>query len=59
MISNLIEEIREYGTLNDVPIMSVESIDTIKKIIIDNNFSKSQADYFTWVLLYCFFGVEH
>ena len=37
MISNLIEEIREYGTLNDVPIMSVESIDTIKKIIIDNN----------------------
>ena len=37
MINNLIEEIREYGINNDVPIMSVESIDTIKKIIKENN----------------------
>ncbi len=37
MINNLIEEIRKYGIDNNVPIMSVESIDTIKKIIIDNN----------------------
>ncbi len=37
MINNLIDEIREYGLNNDVPIMSVESIDTIKKIILDNN----------------------
>ncbi len=37
MINNLIEEIRKYGINNNVPIMSVESIDTIKKIIIDNN----------------------
>ena len=37
MINNLIEEIREYGINNDVPIMSVESINTIKKIILDNN----------------------
>ncbi len=37
MINNLIEEIREYGIKNDVPIMSVESINTIKKIILDNN----------------------
>jgi predicted O-methyltransferase YrrM len=37
VINNLIEEIRKYGINNNVPIMSVESIDTIKKIIIDNN----------------------
>ncbi len=37
MINNLIDEIREYGINNNVPIMSVESIDTIKKIINDNN----------------------
>ena len=37
MINNLIEEIREYGIKNDVPIMSVESIETITKIIKDNN----------------------
>ena len=37
MINSLIEEIRKYGIDNNVPIMSVESIDTIKKIIIDNN----------------------
>ena len=37
MINNLIDEIREYGIKNDVPIMSVESIETITKIIKDNN----------------------
>jgi len=37
VINSLIEEIRKYGIDNNVPIMSVESIDTIKKIIIDNN----------------------
>ena len=37
MINSLIEEIRKYGIDNNVPIMSVESIDTIKKIIINNN----------------------
>ena len=36
-ILDLIEEIRIYGVNNDIPIMSVESIDTIKKIIDDNN----------------------
>ena len=37
MINNLIEEIREYGIKNDVPIMSVESIETIRDIIKKNN----------------------
>ncbi len=37
MINNLIDEIRENGIKNDVPIMSVESIETITKIIKENN----------------------
>ena len=37
MINNLIDEIREYGIKNNVPIMSVESIETITKIIKENN----------------------
>ncbi len=37
MINNLIEEIRIYGINNNVPIMSVETIDTIKNIIKKNN----------------------
>jgi len=37
VINNLIEEIREYGIKNDVPIMSVESIETIRDIIKKNN----------------------
>ncbi len=36
-VRELINEIREYGINNDVPIMSVESIETISKIIKDNN----------------------
>ena len=36
-VSKLIEEIRVYGVNNEVPIMSAETIDTIKKIIIENN----------------------
>ena len=36
-IRELIEEIRQYGVENDVPIMSVETIDTINKIIDENN----------------------
>ena len=36
-IRELIEEIRVYGVENNVPIMSVETIDTIKKIINENN----------------------
>lgn len=36
-ILELIEEIRKYGVENDVPIMSVESIETINKIINENN----------------------
>ena len=36
-IRELINEIREYGVNNDVPIMSVESIDTISNIIKENN----------------------
>ena len=36
-ILELIEEIRQYGVENDVPIMSVETIDTINKIIDENN----------------------
>ena len=35
-IRELIEEIRQFGVQNDVPIMSVESIDTINKIINEN-----------------------
>ena len=33
-ILELIEEIRQYGVENDVPIMSVETIDTINKIMV-------------------------
>ena len=33
----LIEEIRKYGNENNVPIMSIESIETINKIIDENN----------------------
>ena len=36
-IRKLIDEIREYGTSNEVPIMSVESIEVINKIIKNNN----------------------
>lgn len=36
-VRELINKIREYGINNDVPIMSVESIETISKIIKDNN----------------------
>ena len=36
-ISKLIDEIREYGINNNVPIMSVETINTINKIIDENN----------------------
>lgn len=36
-IRELIEEIREYGINNEVPIMSVESISEITKIIKNNN----------------------
>lgn len=35
-IRELIEEIRQFGVQNDVPIMSVETIDTINKIINEN-----------------------
>lgn len=38
-ILELIEEIRIYGINNNVPIMSVESIDTIQNIINENNIS--------------------
>lgn len=37
MVRVLIDEIREYGIKNDIPIMSIDSIETIKKIINDNN----------------------
>ena len=36
-ILELIDEIRDYGIKNEVPIMSTESIDEITKIIKDNN----------------------
>ena len=36
-IRELIEEIRQFGVQNDVPIMSVETIDTINKLINENN----------------------
>ena len=36
-ISKLIEEIREYGINNNVPIMSVDTIDKINEIIDENN----------------------
>lgn len=36
-LRELIEEIRVYGVNNDVPIMSVETIETINKIIDENN----------------------
>ena len=36
-IRRIIDEIREYGINNNVPIMSVESIDTITNIIKENN----------------------
>lgn len=35
-IRELIEEIRQFGVQNDVPIMSAETIDTINKIINEN-----------------------
>ena len=35
-IRELIEEIRQFGVQNDVPIMSVETIDTINKLINEN-----------------------
>ena len=38
-IRRIIDEIREYGINNNVPIMSVESIDTITNIIKENNVS--------------------
>ena len=38
-ILELINEIKEYGILNEVPIMSEETINTINKIIDDNNIS--------------------
>ncbi len=37
MINNLIEEIRKYGEDNDVPIMSIETIELIKNVIKENN----------------------
>ena len=36
-IHRIIEEVRDYGTNNNVPIMSIDSINVIKKIINDNN----------------------
>lgn len=36
-VRRLIKEIREYGIKNNVPIMSIESIDTISNIILENN----------------------
>lgn len=36
-ISKLIEEIREYGVNNNVPIMSIDTIDKINEIIDKNN----------------------
>lgn len=36
-IRELIDEIRTYGENNDVPIMSIDSINTIKEIIKENN----------------------
>ena len=36
-IRKLIDDMREYGTLNEVPIMSVKSINSINKIIDDNS----------------------
>lgn len=36
-VRELINEIREYGINNDVPIMSIESIDTISNIIKEKN----------------------
>ena len=36
-VRRLINEIREYGINNNIPIMSEESINTITKIIEDNN----------------------
>lgn len=36
-ISKLIDEIRKYGINNNVPIMSEDTIDTINKIIDENN----------------------
>lgn len=36
-ISKLIDEIRKYGINNNVPIMSKDTIDTINKIIDENN----------------------
>ena len=36
-VRRIISEVKEYGINNEVPIMSEDTIDTIKGIIIDNN----------------------
>ena len=36
-VRRIIEKLRDYGTKNNVPIMSVDSINTIKKVIEENN----------------------
>ncbi len=36
-VRRIISEVKEYGINNDVPIMSEDTIDTIKNIIVDNN----------------------
>ena len=36
-LRKLINEIRDYGNQNNVPIMSIETIDTISNIIIEND----------------------
>ena len=43
-ISKLIDEIREYGINNNVPIMSKDTIDTINKIIDENNKILEEVD---------------
>lgn len=55
-ISKLIDEIREYGINNNVPIMSKDTIDTINKIIDENNIKSileigSAIGYLLYVLL--------
>ena len=43
-ISKLIDEIRKYGINNNVPIMSKDTIDTINKIIDENNKILEEVD---------------
>ena len=43
-ISKLIDEIRNYGINNNVPIMSKDTIDTINKIIDENNKILEEVD---------------